>query len=100
MVDSEPQGAVIYVDNQRYGVTPSQVTLPSYIYGGKIITLKKEGFYDQSMMVNSQFQPIALLDIFLWPTFLIDAATGYLVKIDPANQNVFAELQKTNKQNT
>ncbi len=93
-VESQPLGAAIYLDNQRYGVTPAVITLPNYIYGGKNILLKKEGYHDQCMMINSSFQPIALLDIFFWPTFLIDAATGYIVKIDPANLNLYAALQK------
>ncbi|OGT47464.1 MAG: hypothetical protein A3E83_01855 [Gammaproteobacteria bacterium RIFCSPHIGHO2_12_FULL_41_20] len=93
-VDSKPSGAAIYVDNQRYGTTPATVTLPTYIYGGKSVTLKKSGYADQSMVVNTKFQPIALLDILAWPTFLIDAATGDLVKIDPANRNLSTHLQR------
>lgn len=93
-VESEPAGATIMVDNQNYGVTPAVITLPTYIYGGKSITLRKKGYQDQSMMVNSKFQPIALLDIFLWPTFIIDAATGDLVKIDPANLNLQGKLYR------
>lgn len=91
-IDSQPEGAAIYVDNQRYGVTPAVIKLPTYIYGGKSITLKKEGYHDQSMMVNTQFQPIALLDIFFWPSFIIDAATGSLVKVDPASLNLYTTL--------
>lgn len=93
-VESEPAGATILVDNQAYGVTPAVITLPTYIYGGKSITLRKKGYQDQSMMVNSKFQPVALLDIFLWPTFIIDAATGDLVKIDPANLNLQGKLYR------
>ena len=92
-VESYPAGASIYVDNQQYGVTPAVVTLPTYIYGGKSVTLKKSGYQDHTMMVNSKFQPIALLDIFFWPSFVIDGATGNLVKIDPANLNLSANLQ-------
>jgi len=94
-VDSNPSGAAIYVDNQQYGVTPAVVTLPNYIYGGKGITLKKQGYHEQTMVVNSQFQPIALLDILFWPSFFIDAATGNLVKIDPANLYLNSELQRS-----
>lgn len=94
-VDSTPAGAAIYVDNQQYGVTPAVITLPNYIYGGKSVTLRKAGYHDQTMMVNSKFQPIALLDILLWPTFLIDAATGDIVKIDPANLNLNTKLQRS-----
>lgn len=91
-VTSQPSGAAIYVDNQQYGVTPAVINLPTYIYGGKSVTLKKKGYQDHTMMVNSKFQPIALLDILFWPSFFIDAATGNIVKIDPANLNLNAEL--------
>lgn len=93
-VNSHPQGAKIYVDNQQYGTTPAIITLPNYIYGGKSVTLKKQGFQEHTMMVNSKFQPVALFDILLWPTFLIDAATGNIVKIDPANTNLHAQLAR------
>ena len=93
-VTSQPTGAAIYVDNQQYCVTPAVVTLPTYIYGGKSLTLKKKGYQDQTMMVNSKFQPIALLDILFWPTFVIDAATGNIVKIDPANLNLNSTLER------
>lgn len=93
-VKSQPEGARIYVDNQQYGVTPATITLPSYIYGGKTITLKKPGYEDQTMIVNSKLQPIALLDILFLPALLIDAATGNVVKIDPANLNLDYNLQK------
>jgi hypothetical protein len=93
-VESEPAGATILVDNQPYGVTPAVITLPTYIYGGKTVTLRKKGYQDQAMVVNSRFQPIALLDIFLWPTFIVDAATGDLVKIDPASLNLQGKLYR------
>lgn len=91
-VSSKPEGAAIYVDNQQYGVTPATVTLPNYIYGGKTVTLKKKGFADQTMVVNTQFQPVALLDVLAWPTLLIDGATGNLVKIDPATRVLDAQM--------
>lgn len=93
-VDSYPSGAGIYVDNQQYGVTPAIINLPTYIYGGKSVTVRKSGYHDQTSMVNTKFQPIALLDILFWPTFVIDAATGNLVKIDPANTNLHFKMQK------
>ena len=93
-VDSAPEGAGIYVDNVQFGTTPAVITLPNYIYGGKNVTLRKKGYQDLSMMVNTKFQPIALLDILLWPTLLIDAATGDLVKIDPANRSLYGKMQR------
>lgn len=91
-VNSEPAGAKIFVDGQQYGVTPATITLPNYIYGGKTVTLRKKGYSEQAFAVNSKFQPVALFDILAWPTFLIDGATGNLVKIDPANRHLKANL--------
>lgn len=93
-INSTPPGAAIYVDNQKYGVTPGVVTLPSYIYGGKIVTLRKQGYQDTTAVVNTTFQPVALLDILFWPTFFVDALTGNLVKIDPASLTINADMQK------
>lgn len=92
-VDSQPPGASVYIDNQQYGVTPAVISLPTYIYGGKNIQLRKEGYLDQSMMINTRFQPVALVNFLCWPGFIIDAATGDLVKIDPVNLNMNTQLQ-------
>lgn len=92
-VHSQPQGAGIYVDGLRRGTTPGSITLPSYIYGGKTIVVKKEGYQEQVLMVNSKFQPCGLWNILFWPGFFVDAATGNIVKIDPACYNLTAELQ-------
>lgn len=92
-VNSHPQGAGIYVDGLRHGTTPSIVTLPAYVYGGKTICLKKEGYHDQAMILNTRFQPCGLWNLLFWPGFLIDGATGNTVKIDPNNLNLTAQLQ-------
>lgn len=91
-VNSYPAGAGIYVDNQQYGVTPATISLPTYIYGGKTVTLKKRGFQTQTQVVNTAFQPVALFNVLFWPGFIIDGATGNLVKIDPANRNLSYNL--------
>lgn len=92
-IRSNPEGAGVYVDGQRQGTTPATITLPNYIYGGKTVIVKKEGYQEQAMAVNTKFQPCGLLNILFWPGFLIDGATGNTVKIDPAYYNLFAELQ-------
>lgn len=92
-IESRPAGAAIFVDNKQYGVTPAVITLQSYIYGGKSVILRKPGYQEQTMAINTTFQPIALLDILLWPTFFIDAATGNLVKIDSASLNINSTLR-------
>lgn len=93
-VKSDPPGATILVDNQKFGSTPATITLPSYIYGGKSVTLRKTGYEEQTKMVNSKFQPVALFNILFWPGFIVDAATGNIVKIDPANRNLNYQFTK------
>lgn len=93
-VNSMPAGATVLVDNQEYGTTPTVVTLPSYIYGGKTVVVRKKGYNDQALQVNTAFQPIALLDILFWPSLIVDGATGSMVKIDPANRNLNAHMSR------
>lgn len=93
-VNAAPAGAGIYVDNQQLGIAPATITLPNYIYGGKSVTVKKAGYKDQTLLVNTQFQPVALLDILFWPTIIIDGATGNLVKVDPATANLNFKLER------
>lgn len=93
-VNSTPAGAAVYMDGQRFGTTPTTLTLPSSIYGGKTLTIKKLGYQNESVTVNTQFQPVAILDVLFWPTFLVDAATGSLVKIDPGSRNFDVALTK------
>lgn len=96
-VDSRPQGADIYVDGLRYGTTPATITLPTYIYGGKQIVLKKDDYRDQTVVINAVFQPVGLWNLLFWPGFLIDAAAGNSVKIEPANLNVVSDLTAVEK---
>jgi hypothetical protein len=93
-VHSNPQGAGIYIDGQRHGTTPAQVTLPNYIYGGKTLTLKKEGYHEQSTTIGTAFQPCGLFNVFFWPGFIIDGAVGNTVKINPSQLNTTVELQR------
>lgn len=92
-VQSKPPEAEVYIDGQRRGTTPITITLPNDIYGGKSVVIKKEGYHDETMMINTKFQLCGLLDVFFWPTFIIDGVTGNLVKIDPAHRNLCAELR-------
>ena len=99
-VNSYPQGAGIFIEGQRHGTTPANVTLPNYIYGGKTMTLKKEGYYDQAMTINTKFQPCGLWNLLFWPGFVIDGATGNTVKINPAQLNLTTELQTVESANS
>jgi hypothetical protein len=90
-ISSEPSGAKVVLNGNEMGRTP--VTIPvSRTLGTTTMTLKKQGFEDKSFALQSGFNTIALLDIFLWPTFIVDAATGSIVKYTQTNYNI--ELDK------
>lgn len=93
-IKSNPAGAKIYINNVSYGTTLAIVTLPTYIYGGNIVTLKKKGYEDISYNINSSFQFVGLLNIFFWPGFIIDGATGNIIKINPNSLNIDLDLSK------
>lgn len=96
-VNSEPEGAQVYFNGNSYGTTPTIITLPNYIYGPNTLTVKKDGFYDQSTNINTNFQMVGLWNILNFPIgFAIDAADGNILKLDPNQQNMNLVL-KTKK---
>ncbi len=90
-VNSRPQGADVYVNNNLVGVTPTMITVPS-TWSSTLVTFKKRGFQPQYAQVNTQFQPIGLLNILFWPGFIIDAAAGNMMKVSPDSKAVNAML--------
>ena len=98
VVQSNPQGAKIYLDNVEIGMTPTNITLNTYIYKKTEIVLKKENYSDSYVIFNSRFQPCALWDLILWPGIIVDAVTGSFVSLDPDQRNLMVNLaQKSEK---
>jgi hypothetical protein len=95
-VNSEPQGAVVYLNNIQYGTTPATITLPNYIYGAQGLTFRKSGYQDQAVVLNTQFQPVGLWNILTLWGFGVDAATGDIIKLDQSNLNINVKLQPGN----
>ncbi|MFN8771289.1 MAG: PEGA domain-containing protein [Neisseriaceae bacterium] len=94
-VNSDPAGAIIKVDGLSYGKTPTVITLPTYIYGGKNIVLHKDGYVDVTVPVNAEFQLVGLWNILNFPLgFAIDGLDGNFVKISPDSLNINASLSK------
>jgi hypothetical protein len=83
-INSNPTGASVYLNGNLRGATPMILILPTYIYNGADVTLKKEGYYDTTVALNVKFQTVGLWNILNSGFgFLIDGATGSFVKIDP-----------------
>lgn len=95
-INSQPKDVGIYIEGERCGTTPASITFPSHIYGGKTVILKKEGFYEQAVQINTRFQRCGLWNLLFLPGFLIDLATGDSVKIERTQLNLMSNLEPIN----
>lgn len=93
-VNSQPQGAKVFANNMPVGTTPTTISVPS-TWSPTVLTLKKKGYADQNTVINTAFQPVGVLNIFFWPGFVIDAATGNMMKVAPESRTIYASLDKT-----
>ncbi|MCE2706081.1 MAG: PEGA domain-containing protein [Proteobacteria bacterium] len=95
-INSNPSGADVYINGVNRGSTPMALNLPTYFYGGASITLKKSGYKDTGIFIDAKFQPVGLWNILTFPIgFGVDAATGDLLKVDPAALNTVVNLSKS-----
>lgn len=95
-VDSNQANTEIFVNNISVGTTPAQVTLPRYIFSNQEIVLKKSGFSDAHLPINTVMSAATVWNMFNGGIgFLIDAATGDIMRLSPYSMNVYANMQKT-----
>lgn len=92
-VNSQPEGAKIYLNNQYVGATPSMITI-NQLWSPNTIEIKKPGYQSAVHMINGKFQPVGVLNIFIWPGFIVDAISGDMMRIPEANRNVTVNLTK------
>ena len=93
-VNSHPQNAQVFANNMPVGTTPVLMTVPS-TWSPTFLTFKKKGFADQTAMVNTTFQPVGALNIFIWPGFIVDAISGNMMKVAPESRAVYVTLSKS-----
>jgi hypothetical protein len=60
------------------------------------IMVKLEGYETKSLAVQNSFNMTTLWDIFFFPTFIVDLATGALMKFDPLNYNIELDAKPNN----
>ena len=88
-VNSSPQGAKVFLNGNLVGRTPSSITVANP--SGNVITLQKSGYYTGESSIPTHFQGVGFLNIFFWPGFIVDAATGDMHAVD---SNVSVALRK------
>jgi hypothetical protein len=81
-INSEPQGAKVQVDGLDRGETPAAIKLKKG-NDGQIVTLKKDGYKTRTFQPQTDFNGVAVLNLFNLLFWGIDAATGSLWKYSP-----------------
>lgn len=87
--NSKPEGATVMVDGVKTCVTPCTVSLKK-AYKPKNLSMQKEGYEAMTIPMTTQFDGVALLNIF-WDLSTTDAATGNAWEYQP--NTYFMELK-------
>ena len=93
LIDSFPHGAQVFINNVDYGKTPISIILINL--NSKII-LKKQGYNDYIITINSYFQKIAYWNI-LFPLFFFvdwDLGNSRSISVNSKYYNIY--LNKNN----
>lgn len=88
-INSDPEGAEVYVDGQLMGTTPVTLTLKKGKY--KTIEIRKKCYKPVTLTFQKSFDPVAILNIF-WDLSTTDFLTGALWEYSP--NHYFVKLQK------
>jgi hypothetical protein len=83
-VTSVPAGASVAINHMDMATaTPNSfIVLTNQ---PTVITLQKKGYEPKNILIDPQFQNVGLWNILFWPGFLVDWASGSMMKI-PADQ--------------
>lgn len=81
-VVTNPPGATVEVDGIERGVTPLDLRVKKG-FKGQTVVLKKEGYERRSFEPETSFDAVSVINLFFFPGFIIDAATGAMMQYDP-----------------
>ena len=95
--NSKPEGAKVYYKGYEKCVTPCSFNVNRGLFDNrnKIVELKKEGYVDKGIELDTKFNTVSILNVFagLVP-WGIDVVTGSVMKYDTKNYNVELEKKK------
>lgn len=86
-INSDPEGARIFVDGIERGQTPDYLYIKRTI-GSREITLKLNGYEARTFYLQKEFNAVSLLNILIPVGFIVDAATGSLMKYQPKGYDI------------
>ena len=91
--NSQPEGAKVQINGMHIGRTPLTVPVQRSLSTPQV-QVSLEDYESQYVMLQNTFNAVAILDIFFWPSFIIDAATGAIMKYSTMNYQVELEPKK------
>ena len=78
---SVPEGARVEINGNSMGRTPITVPVKRALTPPQV-TMSLDGYDRRTLSLQNGFNSVAILNIFFWPGFIVDAATGTLMKYD------------------
>ena len=87
MVNSNPAGAQVLLNNQPIGVTPVQVQVANPTQDNTV-TLQRKGYNATTVPVATTFQGVGWVNILFWPGFIVDYMTGDMKKLSDSSMTV------------
>jgi hypothetical protein len=91
-ISALPVGSAVFMDGNRVGKTPVTIQVKRQLTPPRV-EVKSDGYHSQSIILQNQFNGVSLLNIFFWPGFIVDAATGTLMKAGQFNYEVELEAK-------
>ena len=89
-IDSQPEGAKVYVDGQLRGRTPLSISMKKSLSTHTFRVVKK-GYASVTRTLDKSYDPVALANI-IWDLSTTDMLTGAAFEYSPNNYMV--ELEK------
>ena len=87
-INSNPEGAIIYDGGLNVGKTPATITVKKSGFNEKGISLTLEGYEKRTFVLSRSFDTIAILNFTGIIGWVVDFATGAVMKYDRTNYNL------------
>ncbi|WP_316824340.1 PEGA domain-containing protein [Pedobacter miscanthi] len=92
-INTNPPAATVEIDGVKAGVTPLAVTLKKG-FTGQTISLKLDGYDPKTFQPQTTFNAVSVVNLLFFPGFIVDAATGAMMKYDPKVYEITLEPKK------
>lgn len=91
-INSDPEGAKVYIDGQLMGNTPLSISEKKSLSSHEI-RLEKEGYNGVSRTLEKSYDPVAILNVF-WDLSTTDMLTGAAFEYSPNHYMIQLEQKK------